>query len=104
VLLNFTGAGGANPFDTLARDATGNLYGTTAYGGSGTGCPFQGCGVLFELSTAGKEAALHEFSLGSSLDGAFSYGGVIRDPSGNLYGTLEDGGAYGCGAVFKFTP
>jgi uncharacterized repeat protein (TIGR03803 family) len=104
VLLNFTGAGGANPFDGLARDASGNLYGTASLGGSGAGCPFQGCGVLFELGATGKETILHDFTLSSSSDGAVPYGGVIRDPSGNLYGTLEDGGAHGCGAVFKYTP
>ena len=104
LLRNFTGAGGANPFDGLARDAAGNLYGTASLGGLGAGCPFEGCGVLFELTTAGKEVVLHNFMLGSSSDGAVPYSGVTRDPSGNLYGTLEDGGAYGCGAIFKFTP
>jgi uncharacterized repeat protein (TIGR03803 family) len=105
VLLNFNGGtGGGDPIDGLARDAAGNLYGTTLGGGSGAGCPYLGCGVLFELTTAGKEMVLHNFTLGSSSDGGNPWGGVVRDPSGNLYGTLSVGGAYGCGAVFKFTP
>ena len=41
--------------------------------------------------------------LSSSSDGANPYGGVIAG-SGSLYGTLSAGGAYGCGAIFKFTP
>jgi uncharacterized repeat protein (TIGR03803 family) len=104
VLLSFSGGtGGAGPVDGLARDAAGNLYGTAVLAGSGTGCP-NGCGVLFGLTTAGREIVLHEFTLSTSSDGVFPYGGVVRDPSGNLYGTLEFGGAHDCGAVFKFTP
>jgi uncharacterized repeat protein (TIGR03803 family) len=103
VLLNFAGgAGGAIPYDGLAKDGDGNLYGTTGSGGAG--CPPDGCGVLFELTTAGKEIVLHDFILSSSSDGAYPRGGVVRDPSGNLYGTLTSGGAYGCGAVFKYMP
>jgi uncharacterized repeat protein (TIGR03803 family) len=103
VLLNFTGADGGIPIDVLASDTSGNLYGTTSAGGSGAGCPIQGCGVLFE-QTAGGEIVLHNFTLESS-DGAQPQGGVIRDPSsGDLYGTLEIGGAHSCGAIFKYTP
>jgi uncharacterized repeat protein (TIGR03803 family) len=104
VLLNFNGgAGGGYPIDGLVRDGAGNLYGSTVYGGSGVDCGSNGCGVLFGLTTAGKEIVLRNFSLSSSSDGAYPYG-VLLDPSGNLYGALEDGGAYGCGAVFRFTP
>jgi uncharacterized repeat protein (TIGR03803 family) len=95
--------GGEYPVDGLARDAAGNLYGTTEYGGSGIGCSI-GCGVLFELTTADQEIVLHNFAFSSSSDGGIPYGGVVQDPSGNLYGTLEVAGAYGCGAVFKYTP
>ncbi len=104
VLLNFNGGSGGNdPMGGLASDAAGNLYGTTVEGGSGTGCEY-GCGVLFELTATGTEVLLHDFNLGSSSDGAFPMGGVIRDPSGNLYGTLWSGGANDCGAIFKYTP
>ena len=104
VLLNFTGRGGFGPVDGLARDEAGNLYGTTTFGGLSTSCGRNGCGVLFELTAAGREIVLHNFTLNSSSDGANPEGGLIRDPSGNLYGTLYSGGAYGCGAVFKYTP
>jgi uncharacterized repeat protein (TIGR03803 family) len=106
VLLSFNGpTGGGAPIDGLTRDTAGNLYGTTQWGGSGAGCPGrQGCGVLFELTTGGTERVLHAFRLGSSSDGANPLGGVIVGRSGNLYGTLSEGGAYGCGAVFKYTP
>jgi uncharacterized repeat protein (TIGR03803 family) len=103
VLLNFSGLGGAFPDNALARDEAGNLYGTALNGGSGAGCGGDHCGVLFELTPAGRETVLHNFTLDSSTDGA-NPNGVVRDGAGNLYGTLENGGAYGCGAVFKYTP
>lgn len=103
VLLNFDGGlGGKGPYDVLVADPAGNLYGTTEYGGSAQ-CGYEGCGVLFELSVAGKETVLHNFNL-TPTDGAYPFGGVVRDRAGNLYGTLSAGGTTGCGAVFKFTP
>jgi len=37
-------------------------------------------------------------------DGATPFGGLVRDSSGNLYGTIFNGGANGKGSVFKLTP
>jgi uncharacterized repeat protein (TIGR03803 family) len=34
VLASFNGSNGANPFSTLFMDASGNLYGTTEFGGA----------------------------------------------------------------------
>jgi len=46
-LHDFTGGSdGALPFSNVVLDASGNLYGTTDYGGSG-GC---GCGVVWEIT------------------------------------------------------
>ena len=44
VLWNFSGTDGEWPYGTMILDSAGNLYGTTAYGGSG------GYGVAFELT------------------------------------------------------
>jgi hypothetical protein len=41
---------GENPAAPLIFDKAGNLYSTTQYGGSGTGCSFVGCGTVFEVS------------------------------------------------------
>jgi hypothetical protein len=41
---------GENPAAPLIFDRAGNLYSTTQYGGSGTGCSFYGCGTVFEVS------------------------------------------------------
>jgi len=94
----------------LVRDAPGNLYGMTAFGGASSNCDGCGDGVVFKLDTAGKETVLHSFTDGS--DGGGVWGGLTMDAAGNLYGAVEWGGdlncplnkGYGCGVVFKITP
>jgi len=111
VLYSFTGSpDGANPIAGLVRDAAGNLYGTTAYGGIAGGGDFC-CGTIFKLDTSGKETVLYTFSGGS--DGA-NPNGLILDASGALYGTTLKGGksytgrrakpSIGCGVIFKLIP
>jgi uncharacterized repeat protein (TIGR03803 family) len=100
VLYSFAGSAngdGWGPNGTLVRDAAGNLYGTTSLGG--TGCD-SGCGTVFEVSASGTETLLHVF-MDNGADGFSPSGGLSRDPSGNLYGTTEGGGAFGYGTVFK---
>jgi uncharacterized repeat protein (TIGR03803 family) len=75
------------------RDAVGNLYGTTQYGGTNGGY-----GTVFKLS-AGKLTLLHSFA--GMPDGQNPYARLIRDSAGNLYGTTFFGGASGYGTVFK---
>jgi uncharacterized repeat protein (TIGR03803 family) len=102
VLYSFTGASGSNPNGSLARDSEGNLYGTTPYGGLGN-CSYNGtvgCGTVFKVDKKGKETVLYSFT-GARGDGAFPAGGLLRDTSGNLYGTTWVGGAIGVGTVFK---
>jgi hypothetical protein len=41
---------GGQPAARLIFDNTGSLYGTTMYGGTGTGCDYGGCGTVFEVS------------------------------------------------------
>ena len=49
------------------------------------------------------ETVLYRFRGGN--DGGFpSYGGLAFDEAGNLYGTTDEGGLYGYGAVFELTP
>jgi uncharacterized repeat protein (TIGR03803 family) len=93
VLYSFTGTpDGAHPYG-LVRDNVGNLYGTTAQGGT------TGLGTVFEVNSAGKETAKYSFTGGT--DGAIPYAGVVRDSAGNLYGTVAFAGANGLGVVFK---
>lgn len=100
VLYRFTdGADGGFPVGRLLRDAAGNLYGT-ASGGGNFGCfNGAGCGVVFKLDTILRETVLYTFSGG--VDGEYPYAGLVRDFSGNLYGTTLDGGSAGWGVVFK---
>jgi uncharacterized repeat protein (TIGR03803 family) len=62
---------------------------------------------VFEFSADGKFRIVHTFKYS---DGAIPpFGNLIRDASGNLYGTTLDGGdngkcESGCGVVFKLGP
>jgi uncharacterized repeat protein (TIGR03803 family) len=98
VLHSFTASpDGALPLGGLTRDAAGNLYGTTTYGGNAA-C-YSGCGTVFELDSTGKETLLYSFAGGT--DGSQPYAGLVRDGAGNLYGTTYWGGHFGYGTVFK---
>ena len=105
VLHSFTGADGAYPYAGLVRDAQGNLYGTTSYGGA------SGDGTVFTIAATGEESVLYSFT-GTGGDGAFPQAGLILDGQGNLYGTTSEGGNLacplpsggGCGTVFNLSP
>ncbi len=87
-------------------DASGNLYGTTAYGGGEGTCVLVTnlfCGTVFELSPQSgggwKETILHSF--GKGTDGQTPLAGLILDKHGKLYGTTSSGGTFGFGTVFE---
>lgn len=104
-IYGFTGGndGGVSQAN-LIFDGTGNLYGTTVYGGS-TGCyGGYGCGVVFELSPgkgSWQESVLHAFS---GADGEYPQGSLTFDGNGNLYSTTSGGGGSGYGTVFRLRP
>ena len=111
VLHTFTGAmDGAAPAAGLTRDAAGNFYGTTGYGGSGTGvCAASGCGTVYKLVRRGSGWVLnpiYEFS--STNQGPFNpEARIVFGPDGSLYGTTVNGGTcgpYWCGTVYKLQP
>jgi uncharacterized repeat protein (TIGR03803 family) len=98
---------GASPQAGLTFDASGNLYGTTSYGGNSS-CA-SGCGTAFELSHARgrrwSEKVLHQFT---GSDGFMPLANLVWDESGNLYGSAEYGGdnscvGGGCGTIFKLS-
>jgi uncharacterized repeat protein (TIGR03803 family) len=95
----FAGTDGANPAASLLLDSTGNLYGTTEYGGA------HSYGTVFEINTAGKQTVLHSFCAESDCaDGSRPLANLVLDSSKNLYGTTENGGDGGVdGVVFKLT-
>ena len=99
LLHTFAGpADGATPQAPLIMDSKGNLYGTTVDGGSAHS------GIVFKLDPAGNETILYTFSGGA--DGQYPVEGLLRDKSGNLFGTTFDGGTALnlAGTVFKLTP
>lgn len=98
VLYRFAGGNdGGGPTGVLARDLSGNLYGTTIGGGVQNGSA--GFGVVYKLDPSGHETVLYSFKGGA--DGGYPAGGVIRDLAGNLYGTGWYGGAFNEGVMFK---
>jgi uncharacterized repeat protein (TIGR03803 family) len=88
---------GADPRAGLIRDAAGNLYGGTFFGGA------HDAGILFKLDTTGNETVLHDFTGGA--DG-YSPDVGLQDAAGNLFGVTGLNFALmkcssACGTVFK---
>ncbi len=97
---------GEDPSGNLVFDSSGNLYGTTVYGGNNPApnCRM-GCGTVFELSPNGdgtwSKTTIHSFQ--SHGDGESPYGLTI-DAAGNLYGLTQYGGTGTRGVVYKLLP
>jgi hypothetical protein len=112
---------GESPNGGLIIDGQGNLYGVTAYGGTGD-CILlgvkAGCGTVYEISLpkqkgeAWKETILYSFP--TTKQGYVPNGNVVFDGVGNLYGATLYGGTKGttcdgyyggqCGTVFELSP
>jgi uncharacterized repeat protein (TIGR03803 family) len=96
LLHSFAGGAtdGRSPQASLILDGSGNLYGTTVYGGGAD------VGTVFTVKTSGTGfALLHSFANVLS-DGIYPRGSLVLDGSGNLYCTTSSGGASGVGTVF----
>jgi hypothetical protein len=109
ILHTFTGSDGIWPQSGLLVGPSGNLYGTTYYGGPTYGagaCLGNGCGVVFELSRNSQntwvETVLYAFNGGNdgSNPTALAFGA-----SGDLVGATAMGGnpacSAGCGVIFR---
>jgi hypothetical protein len=111
---------GNTPVGSVIIDSSGNLFGTTGYGGTGN-CVLLGekvgCGTVYELSPpAQKGGAWTEtilYSFPTAKQGYLPNGNLVFDKAGNLYGATMFGGGYGttcnafyqyCGAVFELSP
>ncbi len=103
VLYRFSGwKDGSGPGSgMLLIDRTGDLYGTTGFGGP------NGWGTVYKMTHSPNgwvETVLFSFSDGP--DGSQPNSGVVFDNSGNLVGTANTGGEYNCpgdtcGTVFQ---
>jgi uncharacterized repeat protein (TIGR03803 family) len=85
---------GVGPSGMLLRDSSGDVYGTTTYGGA-----VSYAGTVYRLDRGGNESVLYSFA--GTPDAGNPYYGVVRDANGVLYGTTTFGGAIDAGTVFK---
>jgi uncharacterized repeat protein (TIGR03803 family) len=100
VLYNFCSqdncADGAYPFGSLIHDSTGNLYGTTEFGGNANGW-----GTVFEITTTNQLVILHSFD---NTDGAYPISALLQASDGNFYGTTNGGGGNNsAGTMYEIT-
>ncbi len=91
---------GGFPYGGLIFDKSGNLYGTTYYGGANN------VGTVYKLTHrdgSWTESVLYNFK--GSPDGSSPTSALVSDAAGNLYGTTVDGGtAGGHGVIFRLAP
>lgn len=97
VLHDFSGIGsggdGAEPFDGLIFDQSGDFYGTTSYGG----------GYLHGTVFSGHlDQGLWDVRVLWSFTG-LPEAAVTMNAAGDLFGTTNEGGAYNNGSVFKLS-
>jgi uncharacterized repeat protein (TIGR03803 family) len=81
----------------------GQFYGTTNFGGhhSSICYPGNGCGVVYQLTTAGVQTVTYAFK--GTTSGARPYAGLVAI-NNTMYGTTQNGGKKNKGAVFALTP
>jgi uncharacterized repeat protein (TIGR03803 family) len=116
ILHTFNVTDGAYPWAGIVFDQQGNFYGTTAQGG------LNGYGVVFKMTRSGGSwsySVIHSFnpahcgflptpsrvptSYPALSDGCYPSGDLLVDSNGNIFGTTQQGGEHGAGAVFKLT-
>jgi len=87
----------------VAFDKSGNIYGTTEYGGSNQ---YRGGGVVYKLTNGGSgwdESVLRSFGAENGPKGGTLLGAVNFDTGGNLYSTALQGGPSNEGVVFRLS-
>ena len=98
LLYNVGGFNGIQPsYGQVAFDPSGNIYGTTAFGGNEYG-------DIYELSRSGDSWTGKELYVFGDPDAQYPAHNVVLDSAGNLYGTTDEGGAYSEGTVFELVP
>jgi uncharacterized repeat protein (TIGR03803 family) len=83
---------GKIPDGGLVQATDGNLYGSTSEGGT------NGCGTLYQISTAGVYKLLYSFV---QTTGKLEGGGLLQHTNGLLYGTAHEGGRQNLGSIYS---
>jgi uncharacterized repeat protein (TIGR03803 family) len=97
-LASLNGTDGSYPSGELLADSTGDLFGTTLRGGADSD------GTVFEVVNTSTGYASTPMTLATfnGANGAYSYGPLIADAAGDLFGTTQqDGAQYAEGTVFE---
>jgi uncharacterized repeat protein (TIGR03803 family) len=101
-LHSFNGTDGTSPNGNMIFDAAGNLYGTTAEGGTYVS------GTAFELTPGSGGWTFTDFydfcHTYGCPDGGDPSAGFVMDAAGNLYDSAPGGTCHGFGVAFEFTP
>ncbi len=99
IIHNFVGTDGSRPADGVVIDKSGNLLGTTQFGGNFN------AGTIFKITPSGEESVLHNF--GRLLtNGTDPNVAPVIDQEGNIWGVTETGGTAqtkctsGCGVAY----
>ncbi len=106
-LFSFNGSSQGYGPSGLSQGNNGNLYGTSAAGGSGTSVA---AGTIFRITRAGALTTIFNFACSPTCpDGNGPIGPLVQDTpvlalNGNLYGTTSNDGAHGAGTIFEITP
>jgi uncharacterized repeat protein (TIGR03803 family) len=107
---------GSHPQGNLLIGSDGEIYGITAYGGTGSACVNDGtqptgCGTVFKITLQGKLTTIYSFCVDSCVPGDTSEGGLTQLQQGRYMATANSGGTgsggpqceYGCGTIFDIT-
>ncbi len=97
----FDGADGAYPESgVLLDEKSKTLYSTTGTGG------LQDDGTIFQIKGSSEEVLYSFCGEPNCEDGVYpaTYGSLIEDSEGNLYGVTGGGGTFNQGVVFELTP
>ncbi len=92
-LVTFHQGNGSFPAGVLVQGRNGNLYGTTALGGTNDG------GTVFEMTSTGKFKTIYDFSDYIGYEPT----GLLLNTDGNYYGITMLGGPSGEGTIFKIS-
>jgi uncharacterized repeat protein (TIGR03803 family) len=92
--------GGCSPvgFGQLTQGTDGNLYGTTTLGGT------HGDGTIFKITPSTPVVYTDLWQFDGATTGAGPNAELTLASDGNFYGTTREGGTFGYGTLFRFTP